>query len=191
MLICVQVFYFRFPAFPLFSFSVASLRCSPPAIRISVYSRISGPSPLSPTGAKDDSPGQGVHDAALGHDSTNASSPERCATSRPLTSDRWHGPVVSWSVVPWSASRPARRPTGSPSHRSTNPDFPVSVLPFHEALSAEQICPGYSLTPGLNAFRKFPVRIPKGFRPRAQGCDEGATLGKSANNRQPLRGNGA
>jgi hypothetical protein len=31
-----------------------------------------------------------------------------------------------------------------------------------------------------NPFRKFPVRIPKGFRPKGQGCDEGATLGKSA-----------
>ena len=42
----------------------------------------------------------------------------------------------------------------------------------------------------LNAFRKFPVRIPKGFRPKAQGCDGGATLGIFANEDQPQRGCG-
>jgi len=44
--------------------------------------------------------------------------------------------------------------------------------------------------PKSNAFRIFPVRIPKGFCPKAQGCDEGATLGKSADDHEPQRGCG-
>src|SRR5712671_118628 len=39
-----------------------------------------------------------------------------------------------------------------------------------------------------NAFRRFLPRIPKGFQPKAQGCEERATLGESTI--QPLNPNG-
>ena len=84
--------------------------------------------------------------------------------------------------------------------RSCSADFQVCCIPGFQTRNAASLrraadleigdTAGWETCATPNAFRNFPVRIPKGFHPKAQGCDEGATLGKSASDHQPQRGCG-
>ena len=101
------------------------------------------------------------------------------APANPTSESRWgvhrpSGPVLH---------NPAQNPHAQPRAKSSRPGF----APNCRMQGRTQRHPSAGMVLHL---RKFQFRIPTGFRPPAQGCEERATLGIPSPNPQPQRGCG-